>query len=148
MALVVACVDVLATELKGAQHCFSFFNRWKGPPTHSGPFSIEIVVLTHAIAGVFEFVKGRWGRRATFQLGTAAPLIAFLPLSRSAAPAMLSRGSSNNRVIAAMGVHNAFAAFTIAMAFLWLPVPTASLMEGGNLIKNIDRNKALSGLIM
>ncbi len=42
--------------------------------------------------------------------------------------------------------HNASAAFTIAVAVLWLPEPTASLMEGGSLIENMERNKMLSQL--
>ncbi len=38
MAVIVACVDVAAPEPKEAQRRFSFFNRWKGPHTHSGSF--------------------------------------------------------------------------------------------------------------
>jgi hypothetical protein len=62
------------------------------------------VVLTHAIARIFEFVKGGWGRRTTFRLDAATPLVTFLPLIRSGAPAMLGGGSSNPGVIAATGV--------------------------------------------
>ncbi len=57
------------------------------------------MVFTHAIAGVFEYVKGGWGRKVTFRLGPATPLVAFLLLSRSGAPAMPSRGGSNGGVV-------------------------------------------------
>jgi hypothetical protein len=44
--------------------------------------------------------------------------------------------------------HNAFVAFTTAVAVFWLPAPSVSLMEGSSLIKNIERNRSLLGLTL
>ncbi len=42
--------------------------------------------------------------------------------------------------------HKATAAFATAAAVLWLPAPTASLMEGGRRNKNIAKKRSVSGL--
>ncbi len=42
--------------------------------------------------------------------------------------------------------HKASAAVTIAAVVLWFQEPTASLMEGGRRIKNIDKKRSVSGL--
>ncbi len=41
--------------------------------------------------------------------------------------------------------HRASAAFTMAAAVLWSPAPTVSLMDAGRRIKNIAKNRSLSG---
>jgi hypothetical protein len=62
MAVTVAYVDIATAELQGLQ----LFQIGARVHTHSGPCPVGIVVFTHAITVVFEFMKGGWGRRVIF----------------------------------------------------------------------------------
>jgi hypothetical protein len=62
------------------------------------------VKLAHAIGRVLKSVKSRAGRGATFGTGVAVPFVARLPPSGSRAPASVSCGGHDHRVVAASSV--------------------------------------------
>ncbi len=111
------------------------------------PVGVVIVKFTRAIAiaRVLIRVNVRAGRGATFGAGVTALFVAYLPVVRSRAPTSLSRGGATIGLWPLRVSHRVSAAFTMAAAILWLPAPTTSCMEGGRQIRNMARNKSLSG---
>ncbi len=73
MAVIVACVDVAATEPKGAQQHFSFFSRWKGPPTHSGPFLRRNCGTYACHCWGFLICERKMGKKGDFSTGHYRP---------------------------------------------------------------------------
>ncbi len=80
--------------------------------------------------------------------GATAPLVAFLSLSRNGAPAVSGPGGSNGGVIATTGVLQCVRCFHHSHRHFGVDSAYASLMEGGSLIKNMERNKSVSGLTL
>ncbi len=105
-----------------------------------------VVKFTHTIARVVKRIEIRAGRRVTFRTGVAAPFFTLLPIGWSWAPTSLCHGGHTVGSWPPRASHRASTAFTTAAAVLWLPAPTASLMEGGRRIKNIDKKRSVSGL--
>ncbi len=68
------------------------------------PIGVEIVKFALAIARVLKGVKVWMGRGATFGTGVTAPFVASLPAAGSGAPASLSRGGCDRRIVAAPSV--------------------------------------------
>jgi hypothetical protein len=65
------------------------------------------VILAHTIAGILKTENILVERGATFWTGSAGPLVALLPPSRSRAPIVVSHGSCNCVVVAAESVPQA-----------------------------------------
>jgi hypothetical protein len=66
--------------------------------------AVKVVKPTHAIARVLKREKIRARRRTTFGTGVAIPSVVLLLISRSWDSAVLSRGSCNRGVVAALSV--------------------------------------------
>jgi hypothetical protein len=81
-------------------------------------------------------------------MGSAGPLVAPLPPSRSQAPIAMSCKATTVGSWLPLVSYKASVVLTIAAAVLWFLEPTASHMEGGSRIRNIARNKSLSGLTL
>jgi hypothetical protein len=108
---------------------------------------VIIVKFTHAIARVLKGIKIWAGRGATFGAGVTV-LLLLSPLFPLLGAGLLLRCVKAAATVGSWpsrASHRASAAFTMAAAVSWVPAPTASLMDGGRRIKNIERKRSLSG---
>jgi hypothetical protein len=92
--------------------------------------------FAHAIGRVLESVESRAGRWATFGTGITIPFDVHFPAGGPAVTVGLWPPQAS---------HKASAARTMSAAVLWCPAPTASLMEGGRRMRNMARNRSVSG---
>jgi hypothetical protein len=102
MAVAVACAGVTDAELQPLGGLL-VSQIGAGVHTHLGPCPIEIVVLTYAMARVLNLCKADGEEGQLFDLAPL-PLVAFLLLSRSGAPAMPGHGGGNGGVVTATGI--------------------------------------------
>ncbi len=116
-----------------------------GRSTPVSLMGVIIVKFTHAIARVLKGIKVCAGRGATFGAGVTAPFVASLPAARSGDIHRWVEAAATGGSLPPRGSHRASAAFTMAAAVSWVSAHTASLIDGGRRIKNIERKRSLSG---
>ncbi len=141
--VVVACAGI-ATKLVKVWQLFSFPTRYKVlhtcRPLHCS--NCDTCILARVLK-----LKNLGWKGGDFLNCTAAPLVTPLPPPIGAGLLLqLVVLTETVGLLPPWASHKASAALNIAAAALWFPGPTSSCMEGGSQMRNIARNRSLSGL--